>query len=272
MLRKRYLCLHLISWPLSLFCQVPGYAAGSLAISSGGIGIMTSDVFCAANNIALSSRLEKRAIGFSYTNQYGVRDLHQISICAAIPSRNMGYGLNLQSYGNQAMTYQSFGSNIAHNFNSQFSAGLGFTYHLLNIAAYGHASYISTEMAIAGTINSKLSSSFAANNIFSSRIKSVEHESVHKNFRLGLQYQINSLVSLIGEIEKNNLFKSNLKLACQYQAKPKFKICFGLSTLEPQFTFGLSFKHKTYRIETACAIHQSLGTKSNFSLIFNFAQ
>ncbi len=246
--------------------------AGARALSMGGSGLMLADVFSPANNCALMTEMKKPGIGFSFTNRYALKDVNQVAICAVLPFKKIAYGFKLLSDGNNILSDRTIGFSFAHATSKQSGFGIGANYHHYNIRTYGRASVITIEFSLVANITNKLSSSFFVFNPFAARFKDCPGEHLQRTFRMGLLYKINKKISVVCEAEKSRTFRTNIKLACQYQLNPKFHFCIGFSSLQPQCTFGIGFKHKHYTIAYASSLMQAAGSSNNLSFIYEIGK
>lgn len=268
---------HLVFF-LAIFLCLKAYgfgfypAIGSRANALGGAGLLVQNAFCATNNIALMPWQKEIAIGFAFQNRFGISDLNQNSLNLVVPYKNLGYGIKVNSFGNNILKDQTIGASVAYAINKKMNVAAGFNYHLYAIKNYGNANTQTFEIAVVNKITENFCLAFQVFNPFGAKFTEIADQRLRPTARLGARYKINNKVNLVGEIEKNNYFKANFKSGIDYQFSEKINFCAGIATLQPQFTAGIGFIYKKINIETAHVLTSRLGFSHHINLIFNFAK
>jgi hypothetical protein len=247
-------------------------AIGAQANALGGSGLLLDNPFSASNNPALIPWQKNSGIGYSFNNQYFLSDVNQSNLSFVLPYKHFGYGLKLSSFGNNTLKDQLIGASVAHEFHPNFSVGAGVNYHLFSIRNYGADQATTFEFSLAANVSDKLKSSFMVFNPFARKFNEISDERMTRTFRFGLKYTLNQKVYLVSEIEKNHIYKPNLKIGVNYEYNSHFSLRFGASTLQPMTTFGIGFKSKNFIIETAHAYHLTLGLSNHLNFIYNIGK
>jgi hypothetical protein len=241
-------------------------AAGARAIGSGGAGLMYTEAFCAANNHALMPELKKLSFGLSISNYYILPDLNRLIVCAVMPYKKSAYGIKIGSEGNAVMFDRVIGLGLAHKVHKQLSFGIGANYHFFRIVGYGSRSMITAELSLLSRINDRISTCFHSYNLLGARFRSIPDEPVQRTFRIGLTCRVNSKVMLVAEAEKSYKYRTGLRIGFQYRLNKKFHFNTGISTIQPQWAFGLGFITQSFRIAFAFSIGQIPVMNNNISI------
>jgi hypothetical protein len=246
--------------------------AGAESSAMGNTGLLLQNPFCSANHQALMPWQKKAGIGFSFANNYGLKDINRVYITGVVPYKTFGYGFKLYNFGNLVYREQIIGMSVAHAFHPSFSLGLGVNYQSAGISNYGHRSTIALEASIAAKVNEQLSLGFRLYDPERAKFSDYQDERLATIYQFGMGYKVNKQVKAIAEIEKSNAFRPNVKMGINYAVKDNYNIRMGFSSLQPQFTFGFGFRHKQCVMEFASAVHQYLGVSTNISIAFSFGK
>ncbi|MDP2175764.1 MAG: hypothetical protein Q8K70_07640 [Bacteroidota bacterium] len=244
---------------------------GAHAAGLGGSGLLIQNAFCASNNPSLMPWQKNASLGFAYNNQFLLSDVNQSHLSFVLPFKHFGYGLKCSSFGNNILKDQLIGASVAHEFHPDFSFGAGINYHFFSIRNYGSNQTTTFDFSLAANINSKLKSSFMVFNPFARKFRDIQDERMTRTFRFGIKYSINDKVFIVSEIEKNHIYKTNLKTGINYDYNKQFSFRCGISTLQPNMSFGIGFKKKNIQIETAHTYQLNLGLSNQLSFIYHFA-
>lgn len=245
---------------------------GAQAAAMGGCGLFVNNAFSAANNQALMPWVKKAGIGISGQNYFNVKDINQLNIAAVIPIKNVGYGMNIYSFGNGSFKQQSLGASAAYLINKKVSFGLGADFHAISITNYGNNNTITIQGGLAAKINEQLEVAFHAYNPLKAKFNEYQDERLTSTYKFGLNYKLNTQLYVVAEVEKNNLYKANFKTGLNYAVKEKVNLRLGINTSLPQLSFGIGYKHKNLTFEMASAIHQYLGVSHHISFIFSIGK
>lgn len=245
---------------------LPPFGAESAAM--GGAGLLIQNPFSAGNHQALMPFIKKPGVAVNFTNRFGVRDINQVNIAAAIPYKNFGYGITISNFGNSFYHQQMLGFSVAHAFHPKFSVGLGANYQSFSISNYGRKGGICAEFSLVTKVNDKIELGFRAFNPNRARVAEYQDERMATAYQLAGSYQLNQEVKTILEIEKLNAFAPNVKMGIDYMPKEQCHLRVGFSSLQPQFTFGIGYQYKKSKLDFASVVHPYLGVSSHLSLSF----
>jgi hypothetical protein len=265
-----FACFYCFSPVLSGMGNDP--AVGARALSLGCSGLMLTDVFTPANNMALMTDVKKPVIGFAFANRYLLAEVRHAAICAVIPLKSIAYGIQALSYGNNTLNEHTLGISGAHLLFKGFSFGIGARYHHISITGYGHHSDLKMDLAIRTSVTQQLSFAFSANNLLTADLGKDSPENQNHTYRLGLLYKPNTKLELVVEAEKDNIFKTCIKMGLQYQLNQAFYTCIGFSGIQPQYTFGIGFKKQDYQLVFASSVNQAPGVTGNITFIYEIGR
>ncbi|NQW43089.1 MAG: hypothetical protein HQ463_06620 [Bacteroidetes bacterium] len=267
-----FIFLFLVLNSCNLFAT--GYlpSVGSEANALGGCSLLGNNAFCAINNPSLICWQKEPILGVVFRNYYGVKDINQLNIAGLIPYKNVGYGFNIFSFGNGIFKQQSIGASASYALNKQLNIGMGADYQSIAVRNYGQNSVLTIHGGISAKINNKLQIAFHVFNPMRAKFSAYKDERIQSAYKFGLSYLVSIPITTYLEVEKNNLYKANLKASLNYQLKNKFNIRCGFSTTQPQFGFGIGYKYHNLNIDAACVIHQFIGVSNNISLQYKFGK
>jgi hypothetical protein len=101
-------------------------------------------------------------------------------------------------------------------------------------------------------------------------LEKVYGEKVATIMRLGFAYTPVKKLTLLAEIEKDLVFKPNIKLGVDYQIAEKFFLRGGFNSYPLRGTFGFGVHLKQFNLDAGASYHSFLGITPQLSLSYTF--
>lgn len=243
------------------FAYEPGMGIGAQSHSSGQTRLFFSDPWSAYNNPA--SMLHQEGLygmGVSITNHFGLHDLNSGSLAFVLGNTRQKMGMYYYHTGNRYFGNGSGGLSIAQRLHTSFIGGIQLAY--MNIYAHNYASYHYASGSISGIYSMTSDFHAAFSLILPSALISTDNPfrdlRQQRSLALGVQHQINPNVMIQLECEVFDIFRTDYRVAAQYQASEHITLQTGFSVLQQKINYGFIY-HNKLNICVAFAYHNQLG-------------
>ncbi len=232
----------------------PGANGGSY----GGIRSVHQDILALYGNEAGLAYMDLFAAYASAERRFGNEGLNFFSLVTAKPTRLGTFGLAIFFHGFENYREQLIGLAYGRKLIPQLALGARFDFIQTSIPSYGRTSTATAELGILSEISKGVRLGFHIYNPF--EIKWLEQETLPSVFTLGIAYEPQPKVRILGEIEKIADFRENLKLGIQYYILDQLALRIGFNTNPSTLTFGVGYQLDTgFSFDTGSTIHQELG-------------
>lgn len=257
---------------LTSYTQTPA-AFGAREIGMANSESTYSSVWSVNLNPAGIINTETPSIGFSYFNQFQLKELSTKDIAAVIPTNTGGFGANYAYFGTSTYNLQNISIGYAHKLGEKFYAGITTLYHSINLP-----NEYETTHAISGNIGvimlpiAQLRIGVNLNNISNSKYANYIQESPDMFFRTGISWKAeNFLIS--GSIILSKDRSPTTSIGTEISFIKELDIRLGVSSADhTNFTFGLGYGKSHWQTDLAFCRHPNLGYSSAISVEFYFGK
>ncbi len=249
-------------------------AIGARGSAMGDASVPFTDTWAVFNNPSALGFTDKIQLGFSYKNNFLIKELSQYSLGFSLPIKKVGVlGFGIDRFGYSEFSSNKFGLSYSRKFGKIFSLGAQVNLHWLHIGdIYGDK--VTASGSISFLIKPIKNWIIAANvyNITATPISFDARDRINTIFRLGTCYTIAEklLVSIEGEasLQYDPTFKAGL----EYKPIELLAIRAGINTYPMSPTFGFGINYKKILFDFAGKWHPVLGFSPIASLAYSFGK
>lgn len=248
-------------------------ASGAKSNSMANATVADSDVWSFYHNPGALGYQKQVAVGATYENRFLLRELQNQALVYVQPMKVGVLSVGLQSYGYRVYRTNRFGVGYAMKLHEKIAMGVQLNYQDARIEGYDYVNTLTAEVGILAKINSKINIGFSVLNMNRAKAAEFSDDRFGTYIRLGLKYQISSLVGLYLEAEKEIESKIRPKVGVDYQLVKQFYFRLGAAYNPPEITFGVGYHSKIgLKLDIGSAWRQHLGWSPHFGLTFHFKE
>lgn len=245
--------------------NTPGAASSGMA----GSYVVMQDVWSAFHNQAGLVHLEGLSAGVFYENRYGMNELSDKGIVAAMPYGNSAFGLSYKSFGYQLYSTSKTSLAYALRLSEKFSAGLQFNMHNTRLGEnYGSQTSLSFEGGFLYKMNEKVTLAGHIYNPNRAKLTDFNDERLPSMIRAGAGYRFSKKVILTGEVRKPSDANASVRAGVEYWLVNQLALRAGVGSDPSQYSFGFGWRLKTFQLDVASGYHQILGFSPQLSLTY----
>ncbi|MFY7732306.1 MAG: hypothetical protein ACOVSR_02400 [Bacteroidia bacterium] len=241
---------------------------GARSWSLGGSNAAESNVFSVINNMASSAELKNYQLGIYNQTRFGVKELNLINSSFLLPTKFIHLGLGINHYGYEKYNQQNFSFGIAKKLNNNFNLGVTINYLTINIAEQENTGALTGSLSVFYKINKNLQLGVLLFNPTQSNYHINTYGKVNTFGRIGVKYQVNKSVYLIGDLDKTLEQETILRGGINYSFHPNFDLSLGYANNPNYLTLGFNAKVKKMDLAFAASMHEILGFTPHIGLIF----
>ncbi len=241
---------------------------GAKAWSLGGSSTAESNVFSINNNMASSAEVKNYQVGIYNQTRFGVKELNLINSSLVLPTKFMHLGLSINHHGYEKYNQQNFSIGIAKKLNTNFNLGITLNYLTINIAEQENTGAFTGSLNAFYKINKNLQLGVLLFNPSQSDYHINNYGKVNTFGRIGIKYQVNRSVFLIGDFDKTLEQETILRGGINYAIHPQFDLSLGYANNPNYLTFGFNAKIKKMDLAFAASMYEVLGFTPHIGLIF----
>lgn len=256
---------------LSTLASNNNYPAGARAGAMGNASVTFSNLFSSFNNQAGLGYLKQVEFGFSYRNNFLLKQTGLKSAALAIPLNKIGVvAISVNSFGYNNYGEHKFGLAYAKQFGDVFSMGLQIDYLQTQFNDnYGSRGVLLGEFGVQGKLTDNLMVGAHVYNPTRTFINKESDDRVPTIIKAGLGYTFSEKLITSIELEKDlDIEKPNFKAGIEYKPNAIVALRVGVNSLHAKFSFGAGFYWKDLVIDVASEYHQTMGFVPQVSLIY----
>jgi hypothetical protein len=244
--------------------------SGAKATALGNQVSNTSDVFSVQNNPAGLGFVKDFGAGIFSERRFLVSGLDLLNASITLPTKTGTFGVSANLFGRKEYNEKMMGISFGKAFGSKFSAGMKFNYLNYAIQEYGQRNLFTFDVGFQYMPNKKVLIGAHIFNPVPIELEKVYDEKVATIMRLGFAYTPVKKLTLLAEIEKDLVFKPNIKLGVDYQIAEKFFLRGGFNSYPLRGTFGFGVHLKQFNLDAGASYHSFLGITPQLSLSYIF--
>ena len=241
---------------------------GARAWSLGGSSTAESNVFSVNNNMASSAELKEYQIGINNQTRFSIKELNLINSSFLIPTKIFHVGASINHFGYDKYNQQNISFGIAKKLNNNFNLGITLNYLTINIAEQENTGALTGSLSAFYKINKNFQLGVLLFNPTLSNYSINGYGKINTFGRIGVKYQVNKSVYLIGDLDKTIEQETILRGGINYALHPNFDLSLGYANNPNYLTFGFNAKIKQMDLAFAASIHEILGFTPHIGLIF----
>lgn len=241
---------------------------GAKAWSLGGSSTAESNVFSVNNNMASSAELKQYQIGVYNQTRFSIKELNLINSSILITTKLFHVGASINHFGYEKYNQQNISLGIAKKLNSNFNLGVTFNYLTINIAEQENTGALTGSLSAFYKINKNLQLGVLLFNPTLSNYSINGYGKINTFGRIGVKYQVNKSVYLIGDLDKTLEQETILRGGINYALHSHFDLSLGYDNNPNYLTFGFNAKIKQMDLAFAASMHEILGFTPHIGLIF----
>lgn len=243
-------------------------AAANRGMALGGTGVTFTDQFSAWTNPAGLAQLEAFGVNLSGEQRFGLSELKQVNLGAALPTAFGGFGFTASSFGysglRESRVTLAYGRSLTDNFR------LGGEIIGLNTGIEGYSSRFAATFALGMQVDiiPELTVGFRAYSPF--RVEVVENEYLPQLFTVGFGYRPNNKLLLLAEVDQDLDVETRFRAGLEYNLTSDFDLRFGISTGPAEMSIGAGYRiNEKIGIQIAARYHETLGLTPGVGLIYS---
>ncbi len=255
-----------------LFSQYEAIGARSSAMGDASVSFI--DTWSTFNNPSALGFTDKIQLGFSYKNNFLLKELSQMSFAFSLPVKKVGvFSLGIDRFGYDQFSSNKFGFGYSRKFGKIFSLGTQINLHWLHIGdIYGDK--VTASGSISFLVKPMKNWIIAANiyNITATPVSFDARDRINTIFRLGTSYTIADKLLISIEGEASLQYDPTFKAGIEYKPIELLAIRAGINTYPMSPTFGFGINYKKVLFDFAGKWHPVLGFSPIASLAYSFGK
>jgi hypothetical protein len=242
--------------------------SGSKAVAVGNQITNTSDVFSASNNPAGLGFINQFGFGIFVERRYLVSGLDLFNGNIVLPTKTGTFGISTNYFGRKEYNEKLMSVSFGKLFAKKFSAGIKLNYINYQIIEYGQRNFFTFDLGFQYQPMKNLVLGAHVFNPLPLKLEKVYGEKLATIIRFGTAYKPEKRITLLGEFEKDLVFKPNIKFGIDYQIVEIFSIRAGINSYPLRGTFGFGLNYKGFHLDFSGNYHPALGITPQISLSY----
>jgi len=263
-MRKIFLIVLVLSETLNAGFEKTGIGARSAAMSNALVG-KADDVWAIYSNVGGLKQLKNYQASFFYSPQpFGMHELSESAIAAAVPFNFGVLGFGIRRYGFELYRELSWTLSYANSVKG-ICLGVNFNFHTVTIKNYGSANTIGIDVGMLVPVFINFQFGTFIKNINSPTI-GVSREKLPQSFTTGVAYIPMNSLTLTLDIEKEINFDLNARFGFEYWIIDALVLRGGATDTPTQFSGGVGVRYSIFQMDYGFTTHQELGCTHGISI------
>lgn len=224
------------------------------------------------SNQAGLAETENIVLSIFSENKYLIQGWYQNNISAAIPIKSSVIGIGANYDGMHTYSNKSLAVSYSGKVSNEIAFGMLLKRATNFIQDYGSIHYYNFEFGILAELAPEFNLGIHLFNPFGSISISDNIYQQKSIFRLGLAYQVDKILLLAADIDKQIQNQPNIKLGLEYHPANPIYIRIGINTYPFNFYSGLGLQWKSFQWDVAMSFHPVLGYSPSASLSYSFGK
>jgi len=244
-------------------------ASGAASLNLAGADLCLQDGWSVNNNPAGLAFLEEINFSASYRSDFLLRELSSRSFAFSLPKEKQGFAVSGGQSGFSDYRTNRLGLAFAQRLSQNFSLGLQFNYHSLQISdPYGSQSFYTVNLGFLTNLSPKLD--LGALIVNPNRANAIHSETAYspQAIEVGLKFCPQEFLSLFLQVEKELVKPLAAMVAVQYQYAKKLDLRLGTAYELDQMAFGFGYRQTHFRFDVASFYHMQLGFSPSVSISY----
>ncbi|MEI7676381.1 MAG: hypothetical protein WCJ03_06360 [Bacteroidales bacterium] len=240
--------------------------ARTAALGSASVALISAD------NPGANSMSPENNISVNYANPFGVQELSTVAGHLFFANKLLDAGLVVSSFGYEKYNETRLAANFSKKLSSRLSMGVRLNYYsLLMSVTEDRKSMMSADVGFLVKPLSNLFIGFAAEHFIRTAYTTARGEfELPLTLRVGANYQVSTDFLMVGEVEKDVIDDTLLKIGCEYTPLKEAALRVGLMNNPFRPTFGVGYCPGRFVFDVASVYHTVLGFHTQFSMGYKF--
>lgn len=253
---------------LFLFFCADSYGQSVRSIGMGNTAIsIEGNAMDAVINPAVLSVSQNHIISISATpSRFGLSELNSYEICYNKSFNYFDAGARCSLFGFDLYKELTYDLTLSKKIFSAFIVGMNINYNSISIKNYGSRGALSIDIGLIHELNKKISYGISFTNLTGSEIGG---DKLDQTINAGFTYDALDELILSFRIEKNLLYKPDIKTGFEYKVIRQFAVRFGISSEPEMFFGGFGFEFSQVLFDYAFSYHNILGDTHSLSISVN---
>ncbi|MBN3519802.1 hypothetical protein JYB62_07280 [Algoriphagus lutimaris] len=239
-------------------------AHGARSQGMGNLKVNLPDTWAIFNNIGTLDRVSSSQIGVAAVQRYGIQELSTLDLAFALKSNIGSFGIGVSRYGGKLFNQQLIGMGYSQKLGIA-SFGVKLDWFQTHIQDFGHANSFIFSLGGVADLGPNLQIGAYFSNLNRSKISSEYNDRHPTTFSIGVTYLPISNLQLHLEIEKDILYKPNVKAGIEYGIQDWLYLRCGVNSKPSNLNFGLGLKPGKFQFDYALGQNNALGNTHHVS-------
>ncbi len=245
--------------------------SGGRSGAMGGTSVTQNDFWSLNNNQAGTAWFKGISAGFSFGNEFLMKELMNEQIGVAIAFKAGTIGLLVNRFGNNQYCETNAGLSFARKFGKQFAVGIQMDYLGIKISDnYGNKNLLSCEIGLMYHADKHLSVGVQLINPVPVKIIVTPVERLPSTICIGISYSFSNEFLTTVEAEKDLENPLVMRAGAEYHLAAPVYARIGISANPISFSFGAGLEFGKINFDLASSYHQALGFSPSGSIIYSF--
>lgn len=245
------------------------YPGGSRSMSMANASTTLEDVWSYYNNPGAMASVKELAVGISYENRFGLKELQTQCLALAIPMKVGVISVGGHHYGYREFRSYKAGLGYSMQLAENISAGVQLNYQGIALNSnYGSKSTLTAEAGVYAKITDKWRVGMSVFNIGRAKLDDYADDRFSTQIRLGTSYKFSEKVLVAIEADKDVENPVRFRMGIDYELLHHFFLRGGFATSRMEGAFGFGYNFGVIQIDIGTAYDQLLGWSPNFSLTY----
>ncbi|PHI18920.1 hypothetical protein CEQ90_15440 [Lewinellaceae bacterium SD302] len=242
-------------------------AGANRGMALGGTGVSFQDHHAVWTNPAGLAGVDDFGLNLAGEQRFGLSELQQVSLGAALGTELGGFGFSLSSFGYASLRESRIGLSYGRSLSENFRIGgelLG-----LNTSIEGYDSRFTATFSLGMQIDilRELTVGFRAYSPF--RVETAEGEFLPQLFSVGFSYQPNKKLTLLTQVDQDLDEETRIRVGLEYLVTEAFTLRIGGSSGPAELSFGVEYlATEEIRIQVAGRYHETLGITPGVGVVY----
>lgn len=239
-------------------------AHGARSQSMGNLKVNLPDAWTVFNNIGALDRIKDSHIVVGVDRRYGLKELSTFDLAMALKTELGSFGLNLSRFGGNHFNQQIFGLGYSQKLGIA-SFGFKADWFQTSIQDYGTGNSLVLSLGGVADLGPKIQMGANFLNLNSSKISRYSKDRLPTIISMGISYFPTTSLQFHVEVEKDILFKPNVKIGLEYGILDWVFLRTGINSDPSKVNFGIGLNPGKFHIDYGLGQNNALGNTHQVS-------
>ena len=227
----------------------------------------STNAFSFAANQASLAHTSAFMAGVYGERRFMLQELSLYQVAATLPTKSGQFGIIGSYFGGPANAEMEVGLAYGRKLGEKVAIGGQFNYYNQRIPQYYSSSALSVEAGVLLKVSEQLLTGFHLYNPNGTTLEKTE-ERLPAMYTVGFGYEPSNHLALVGEVQKVEDEKINLKATISYKFDKRIYAKAGMHSANAVYTIAAGVKLSSLSLEIVTSIHTRLGMSPGLMLLF----